>query len=77
MGGPWQSWTVSTVPASSGVMLIGTMLAFFGTAIVITFQLSLIWWAIPVACAVVVLTIAVVRYRRHRRMREALHGATL
>jgi hypothetical protein len=29
------------------------------------------------ACAVVVLTLAVVRYRRHRRMREALHGATL
>ena len=74
---PWQSGTVSTVPASSGVMLIGTMLAFFGTAIVITFQLSLIWWAIPMACAVVVLTIVVVRYRRYRRMREALHGATL
>jgi len=48
-------------------MLIGTMLAFFGTAIVITFQLSLIWWAIPMACAVVVLTIVVVRYRRYRR----------
>jgi hypothetical protein len=30
-----------------------------------------------VACAVVVLTLAVIRYRRHRRMREALHGATL
>jgi len=74
---PWQSWTVSTVPASSGVMLIGTMLAFFGTAIAITFQLSLIWWSIPVACAVVVLTLAVIRYRRYRRMREVLHGATL
>ena len=77
MGGPWQSWTVSTVPASSGVMLIGTMLAFFSTAIAITFQLSLIWWSIPLACAVVVLTIAVIRYRRHRRMREAMHGARL
>jgi len=68
---------VSTVPASSGVMLIGTMLAFFSTAIAITFQLSLIWWSIPLACAVVVLTIAVIRYRRHRRMREAMHGARL
>jgi cytochrome c-type biogenesis protein CcmH/NrfF len=68
---------VSTVPASSGIMLIGTMLAFFGTAIAITFQLSLIWWSIPVACAVVVLILAVIRYRRHRRMREALHGGTL
>ena len=68
---------MSTVPASSGVMLIGTMLAFFSTAIAITFQLSLIWWSIPLACAVVVLTIAVIRYRRHRRMREAMHGARL
>lgn len=68
---------MSTVPASSGVMLIGTMLAFFSTAIAITFQLSLIWWSIPVASAVVVLTIAVLRYRRHRRMREAMHGARL
>jgi len=58
-------------------MLIGTMLAFFSTAIAITFQLSLIWWSIPVASAVVVLTIAVLRYRRHRRMREAMHGARL
>ena len=58
-------------------MLIGTMLAFFGTAIAITFQLPLIWWSIPVACAVVVMTLAVFRYRRHRRRREALHGATL
>ena len=68
---------MSTVPASSGIMLIGTMLAFFSTAIAITFQLSLIWWSIPVASAVVVLTIAVLRYRRHRRMREAMHGARL
>lgn len=58
-------------------MLIGTMLVFFSTAIAITFQLSLIWWCIPVGSAVVVLTLAVVRYRRHRRMREALHGASL
>ena len=65
------------MPASSGVMLVGTMLAFFSTAIAITFQLSLIWWSIPLACAVVVLTIAVIRYRRHRRMREAMHGARL
>ena len=68
---------MSTVPASSGVMLVGTMLAFFSAAIAITFQLSLIWWSIPVASAVVVLVLAVIRYRRHRRMREALHGATL
>ena len=58
-------------------MLVGTMLAFFSAAIAITFQLSLIWWSIPVACAIVVLTIAVIRYRRHRRMREAMHGARL
>ncbi len=58
-------------------MLIGTMLAFFSTAIAITFQLPLIWWSIPVVCVVVVLTLAVIRYRRHRRMREALRGAQL
>ena len=52
-------------------MLIGTMLAFFSAAIAITFQLPLIWWCIPVVSAIVVLTLAVVRYRRHRRMREA------
>ena len=68
---------MSTVPASSGVMLIGTMLAFFSAAIAITFQLPLIWWCIPVVSAIVVLSLAVVRYRRHRRMREALHGASL
>ena len=39
---------MSTVPASSNVMLAGTMLAFFSTCLVITFQAPLIWWTIPV-----------------------------
>jgi uncharacterized membrane protein len=58
-------------------MLVGTMLAFFSTAVAITFQLPLIWWSIPVAFAVLVLTLAVIRYRRHRRMRAAVHGVRL
>ncbi|MET0966926.1 MAG: hypothetical protein ABWZ02_11035 [Nakamurella sp.] len=68
---------MSTVPASSNVMLVGTMLAFFATGLVITFQAPLIWWVIPAALAVVVLTLATIRYRRHRRKRAALHGAKL
>jgi len=68
---------MSTVPASSNVMLGGTMLAFFATCLVITFQAPLIWWVIPVVSAAVVIVIATVRYRRHRRKREALNGARL
>ena len=68
---------MSTVPPSSNVMLVGTMVAFFSTCMVITFQAPLIWWTIPLASAALVAVLAVVRYRRHRRMREALHGARL
>jgi len=68
---------MSTVPASSNVMLGGTMLAFFATCLVITFQAPLVWWVIPVVSAAVVIVIATVRYRRHRRKREALNGARL
>lgn len=68
---------MSTVPASSNVMLVATMLAFFATCLVITFQAPLIWWAIPVALAAVVVVLGTLRYRRHRRMMEALHGAHL
>ena len=68
---------MSTVPTSSNVMLVGTMLAFFATCLVITFQAAVLWWVIPVALAVMVLTIATVRYRRHRRKRAALQGAKL
>jgi hypothetical protein len=58
-------------------MLAGTMLGFFSLCLVITFQAPLIWWAVPVTCVAVVIVIATVRYRKHRRMREALHGARL
>ncbi|MEP6563014.1 MAG: hypothetical protein ABJD68_18280 [Nakamurella sp.] len=68
---------MSTVPASSNVMLVGTMLAFFSTCMVITFQAPPIWWVIPLALAVMVLTLATIRYRRHRRKRAALQGAKL
>ena len=68
---------MATVPVSSNVMLVGTMLAFFSLCLVITFQASPVWWAIPVVCGAVVIVIATVRYRRHRRMREVLHGARL
>jgi len=68
---------MSTVPASSNVMLAGTMLAFLATCLVITFQAPLIWWAIPVVSAAVVVVIATLRIRRHRRMREAMRGARL
>jgi hypothetical protein len=53
------------------------MLGFFSLCLVITFQAPLIWWAIPVAFAVLLTVIGIVRYRRYRRMREALHGAAL
>jgi len=68
---------MSTVPASSTVMLVATMLAFFATCLVITFQAPLIWWAIPLILAAVVAVLATLRYRRRRRMMEALHGAHL
>lgn len=68
---------MSTVPASSNVMLVGTMVAFFSTCLVITFQAAPIWWLVPGVFALVVVVIAAVRIRRHRRMRQALHGARL
>lgn len=68
---------MSTIPASSNVMLVGSMLAFFTTCLVITFQAPPIWWAIPLALALVVAAIATLRVRRHRRMRTAMHGARL
>jgi uncharacterized protein YacL len=68
---------MSTVPASSNVMLVATMLAFFATCMVITFQAPLIWWTIPVVLAAVVAVLGTLRYLRHRRMVEALHGARL
>ena len=68
---------MSTVPASSNAMLVATMLAFFSTCMVITFQAPLIWWAIPVAFAAVVAVLGTLRYLRHRRMVAALHGARL
>lgn len=67
----------SNVPASSNVMLVGTMLAFFAFCLVITFQAPLIWWAIPVVLTAAVLVIATIRYRRYKRMKQALHGASL
>ena len=68
---------MSTVPASSNIMIASVMLGFFSLCLVITFQAPPIWWAIPAAFAVLVTVIATMRYRKHRRMREALHGATL
>ena len=68
---------MSTVPASSNVMLVGTMIAFFAACLVITFQAEPIWWVIPAVPAAVVIVIATIRYRRHRRMRDALQGAGL
>jgi predicted signal transduction protein with EAL and GGDEF domain len=68
---------MSTVPASSNIMLAGTMVAFFSTCLVLTFQAPPIWWVIPAVSAGVVVIIATIRYRRHRRMKDALHGAQL
>ena len=69
---------MSTVPASSNIMLAGTMVAFFSTCLVLTFQAPPIWWVIPAACRPrSCVIIATIRYRRHRRMRDALHGAQL
>ncbi len=68
---------MSTVPASSNIMLGSLMIAFFSLCLVITFQAQLIWWVIPVAFAIVVAVLATIRIRRARRMRRALHGAVL
>lgn len=68
---------MSTVPTSSNVMLIGAMLTFFAACLIITFQAPLIWWLGPAMLAAVVLVIATLRIRRHRRMRRAVHGARL
>lgn len=68
---------MSTIPVSSNVMLGASMLAFFATCLVITFQAPPIWWSIPMVLGAVVIVIATLRVRRHRRMREALNGARL
>ncbi len=68
---------MSSVPASSNVMLGGIMLGFFSLCMVITFQAPLIWWSIPLICAVLVAVLATLRLRRRRRMRAALQGARL
>jgi len=68
---------MSTVPASSNIMLGSMMFAFFSFCLVVTFQAPLIWWAIPAVFAVVVVVLATIRIRRARRMRRALHGALL
>jgi hypothetical protein len=68
---------MSTVPASSNIMLGSLMIAFFSLCLVITFQAPLIWWVIPAAFAIVVAVLATIRIRRARRMRRALHGAVL
>ena len=68
---------MSTVPASSNIMLGSLMVAFFSLCLVITFQAAPIWWVIPAAFASVVAVLATIRIRRARRMRRALHGAVL
>ena len=68
---------MSTVPASSNIMLGSLMIAFFSLCLVITFQAPLIWWVIPAAFAIVLAVLATIRIRRARRMRRALHGAVL
>jgi polyferredoxin len=68
---------MSTVPASSNIMLGSLMIAFFSLCLVITFQAAPAWWGIPTAFAIVVVVLATIRIRRSRRMRQALHGARL
>lgn len=68
---------MSSVPATSNVMIVVTMLGFFALCLVITFQAPLIWWAIPLICAGVVALLATQRLRRRRRMRAALQGVRL
>jgi hypothetical protein len=68
---------MSTVPASSNIILGSLMVAFFSLCLVITFQAPPIWWVIPAAFASVVAVLATIRIRRARRMRRALHGAVL
>jgi hypothetical protein len=68
---------MSTVPASSNIMLGSLMIAFFSLCLVITFQAPPIWWVIPAAFAIVLAVLATIRIRRARRMRRALHGAVL
>jgi hypothetical protein len=68
---------MSTVPASSNIMLGSLMVAFLSLCLVITFQAPLIWWVIPAAFTIVLVVLATIRIRRARRMRQALHGARL
>ena len=68
---------MSTVPASSNIMLDSMMVAFFSLCLVITFQAPLIWWVIPAVFTIVLVALATIRIRRARRMRRALHGAVL
>ncbi len=68
---------MSTVPASSNIMLGSLMVAFFSLCLVITFQAPVIWWVIPAVFTIVLVVLATIRIRRARRMRRALHGAML
>lgn len=68
---------MSTVPASSNIILGSLMVAFFSLCLVITFQAPPVWWVIPAAFAIVVAVLSTIRIRRARRMRRALHGAVL
>lgn len=73
----WQAGFMSTVPASSNIMLASLMLGFFSICLVLTFQAPSIWWVIPGIFVAVLVVLATIRIRRARRMRQALHGAQL
>lgn len=61
----------STVPLSSHVLLVGTMLLFFVVATLITLQAGWMWWLIPTVIAVPVAAVLVERTNRMLKSREA------
>lgn len=61
----------STVPVTTHILLIGTMLLFFAVATLITLQAAWMWWLIPLVIAVPVVAVLVERTNRALKAREA------
>jgi hypothetical protein len=67
----------STVPFTTHILLVGSMLLFFVAATLITLQASWEWWLIEVAIAIPVVTVIVGRWNKVQRLkaeRRAMAG---
>lgn len=59
----------SNVPPSTHVLLVGIMVLFFSVATLITLQANWLWWVIPAAVAVPVVTVLSQRWSKVSKLR--------